>query len=154
MDTITVRPVATVFGGRSDPVDDHWAGVESAIVLDHRFSSDSLLGLDAFSHLDVVYVFHAVREGAVVEGVRHPRERLDWPLVGIFAQRAKNRPNRIGVSTCRLLGIDGRTIRVADLDAIDGTPVLDIKPHVTEMGPRGPVREPAWIEELMAHYWR
>ena len=87
-------------------------------------------------------------------GARHPRGRQEWPLVGIFAQRAKARPNRIGVSTCRLLGVTGRTIRVADLDAIDGTPVLDIKPYVAEMGPRTTVVEPEWIKELMTDYWQ
>ena len=150
---VTLRPVATVIGGRSEPVDDHWEGVEASIRLDDRFPPEALLGLDGFSHLDVVYLFHGVDEADIVVGARHPRGRADWPLVGIFAQRAKARPNRIGVSTCRLLGVDGRDIRVADLDAIDGTPVLDIKPHLVEMGPRGPVAEPAWVVELMREYW-
>ena len=150
---ITLRPVATVIGGRAEAVDDHWGGVEAVIRLDERFQPDALLGLEEFSHLDVVYVFHGVDEASVVAGARHPRGRPDWPLVGIFAQRAKARPNRIGVSTCRLLGVDGRDLRVADLDAIDGTPVLDIKPHLVEMGPRGPVAEPAWVVELMREYW-
>ena len=71
----------------------------------------------------------------------------------MFAQRNKARPNRIGVTTCQLLGVDGRTLHVRGLDAIDGSPVLDIKPHVTGFGPRGNVREPAWIKELMQDYW-
>jgi tRNA-Thr(GGU) m(6)t(6)A37 methyltransferase TsaA len=150
---VTLRPVATVIGGRSEPVDDHWEGVEASIRLDDRFPPEALLGLDGFSHLDVVYLFHGVDEADTVVGARHPRGRADWPLVGIFAQRAKARPNRIGVSTCRLLGVDGRDLRVADLDAIDGTPVLDIKPHLVEMGPRTPVTAPAWVGELMRDYW-
>jgi tRNA (adenine37-N6)-methyltransferase len=150
---VTLRPVATVIGGRAEPVDDHWEGVEATIRLDDRFPPEPLLGLDGFSHLDVVYLFHGVDEADIVAGARHPRGRADWPLVGIFARRAKARPNRIGVSTCRLLGVDGRDVRVADLDAIDGTPVLDIKPHLVEMGPRTPVTEPAWVEELMREYW-
>ncbi len=154
MERITITPVAMVVGGRTAPVDDEWEDVRADIVLDDRFPPDALLGLDGFSHLDVVYLFHAVDEAGVVDGARHPRGRADWPLVGIFAQRAKARPNRIGVGTCRLLGVEGRTIHVADLDAIDGTPVIDIKPHLEEMGPRGPVSEPSWVRELMAHYWR
>jgi tRNA-Thr(GGU) m(6)t(6)A37 methyltransferase TsaA len=111
------------------------------------------MGLDEFSHLDVVFVFHRVEEDDIVHRARHPRERDDWPLVGIFAQRGRVRPNRIGVSVCRLLGVDGRTVHVADLDAIDGSPVLDIKPHLVEMGPRSPVQEPSWARELMQDYW-
>jgi tRNA-Thr(GGU) m(6)t(6)A37 methyltransferase TsaA len=151
---VTVTPVARVVGGRAEATDDAWEGVEAAIVLDDRFEPDAVLGLDGFSHLDVVYLFHEVPESSIVVGARHPRGRPDWPLVGIFAQRAKARPNRIGVSTCRLLGVDGRTLRVADLDAIDGTPVLDIKPHLEEMGARTPVVEPEWARALMARYWR
>jgi len=111
-------------------------------------------GLDAFSHLDVVYQFDRVEEEDITLGARHPRGNPAWPRIGIFAQRAKARPNRLGVSTCRILHIDGLRIRVADLDAIDGTPILDIKPHMIGMGPRGEVREPAWAGELMERYWR
>ncbi len=67
--------------------------------------------------------------------------------------RAKARPNRIGVSRCRLLGVDGLSLRVEGLDAIDGTPVLDVKPWVAEFGPRGEVRQPAWSSELMRDYY-
>ena len=55
---------------------------------------------------------------------------------------------------CRLVSVEGLTITVEDLDAIDGTPVLDIKPYMLIFGPRGPVREPAWARELMTTYWR
>ena len=82
-----------------------------------------------------------------------PRSNPAWPEVGIFAQRAKNRPNRLGLSTCDLVAVEGSTIRVRGLDAIDGTPVLDIKPFMTEFGPRGSVRQPAWSRELMAEYY-
>ena len=73
--------------------------------------------------------------------------------MGIFAQRAKDRPNRLGLSTCELLEVRGDALEVRALDAIDGTPVLDIKPYMTEFAPRRPVRQPAWSHELMAGYW-
>ena len=148
-----MTPVAEVVGGRAEPIDDNWDQVEATIVLADRLPQEALAGLETFSHLDVVYVFDRVAEASIVAGARHPRGRQDWPAVGIFAQRAKMRPNRIGVSTCRLLEVDGRTLRVRGLDAIDGTPVLDLKPHVIEMGPREPVTQPAWMSELMAGYW-
>jgi tRNA-Thr(GGU) m(6)t(6)A37 methyltransferase TsaA len=152
-DEITLQPIGYVRGGRNQPVDDHWEGVECSIELTERYSPESLVGLDGFSHLDVVYFFHQVDPEDVVEAARHPRGNTAWPRVGIFAQRARMRPNRIGVGTCRLLKVEGRSLRVADLDAMDATPVLDIKPHMVEMGPRTPVIAPAWAKELMKHYW-
>lgn len=142
-----------VAGGRVEPTDDDWGAVEAAIVIDPRFGEEALAGLDAFSHLEVVFVFHLVDESAVATGARRPRGNPEWPEVGIFAQRAKDRPNRIGVSRCELLGIDSRELRVRGLDAVDGTPVLDVKPWMQEFAPRGDVRQPAWSRELMARYW-
>ena len=110
-------------------------------------------GLDGFSHVEVVFQFHGVDEQAVNLGARHPRGRTDWPRVGILAQRAKARPNRLGVTTCELVGADGLRLTVRGLDAIDGTPVLDVKPYMAEFAPRTPTRQPAWATELMAGYW-
>ncbi|MEK7660931.1 MAG: TrmO family methyltransferase, partial [Pseudomonadota bacterium] len=77
----------------------------------------------------------------------------NWPLVGIFAQRGKNRPNRIGSTICRLVSVKGKTIEVSGLDAIDGTPILDIKPVMQDFLPRSAVTEPPWAHELMLGYW-
>lgn len=153
-EAIELHPVGFVRGGRAEPIDDDWDTVDAVIELDaDRFGPEVVAGLDDFSHLDVVFVFDRVAESDVHLGARRPRGRADWPEVGIFAQRAKARPNRIGVSTCRLLGVDGLTLRVRGLDAIDGSPVLDVKPHVVEMGPREAVTEPSWMRELMQGYW-
>ena len=148
-----MNPVAVVVGGRQDVVDDDWGDVTAIVRLDERFPADAVAGLEEFSHLEVVFVFDRVDESRIEVGARRPRGREDWPLVGIFAQRAKGRPNRIGVSRCRLLRVDGRDLHVADLDAVDGTPVLDVKPWMQEFGPRGPVRQPAWATELMSGYY-
>jgi tRNA-Thr(GGU) m(6)t(6)A37 methyltransferase TsaA len=150
---MTVTPVGFVRGGRNDPRDDHWGSERAVIELDPRFDADALRGIDAFSHLEVVYVFDRVAESDVETGARHPRERHDWPRVGIFAQRGRGRPNRIGVSRCRLLHVEGTRLHVAGLDAIDATPVLDIKPYMREFGPRGGVSQPAWATELMTEYY-
>jgi tRNA (adenine37-N6)-methyltransferase len=153
-DDIVMRPIGWVRGGRIEADDDGWDAESCAIELDaSRFGPASLQGLDAFSHVEVVYHFHGVSEDDVVLGARHPRGRTDWPSVGIFAQRGRVRPNRIGVTVCPVDGVDGTVLRVRGLDAIDGTPVLDLKPYLLGFAPRGELREPAWCAEIMADYW-
>ncbi len=152
--SIVLTPIARVQGGRQEPIDDRWDGVRSAIVFDAlQFQADALAGLDAFSHIEVVFHFDRVSDDEIRSGARHPRGRDDWPKVGIFAQRGKGRPNRIGVCVCRLERIEGLALHVRGLDAIDGTPVLDVKPVMTGFLPRGEIREPAWAAEIMRDYW-
>lgn len=149
-----IEPIGHVRGGRIEPIDDNWDTETATIELDPtQWSPESLAGLDAFSHLDVVYLFHQVDPDAVTRDARHPRGNTEWPKVGIFAQRARMRPNRIGVTTCRLLGITGLSVLVQGLDAIDGSPVIDIKPHVREFTARGTIVQPQWMSELMINYW-
>ncbi|NKQ58701.1 SAM-dependent methyltransferase [Amycolatopsis sp. K13G38] len=149
-----LHPIGYVRSPRSEPVDDDWDSVTARVELDGAlFGPSSLQGLEEFSHVEIVYVFDRVTQDKVQRSTRRPRGNPDWPSVGIFAQRAKNRPNRIGVTCCRLLDVDGLTIKVRALDAIDGSPVLDIKPYMTEFGPREPVEQPSWSTELMSTYW-
>ena len=79
--------------------------------------------------------------------------RTDWPRVGVFAQRGKGRPNRLGATICRIVSVEGTRLKVQGLDAVDGAPVLDIKPVMSGFLPRGDVKEPAWAKELMQRYW-
>jgi tRNA (adenine37-N6)-methyltransferase len=152
--TITLKPIGHVRGGRSEPIDDDWDSVAARIALDaQQFSSDATASLGDFSHIEVVFHFNQVPDVEIQSGARHPRGRTDWPKVGIFAQRGKGRPNRIGVCVCRLERVDGLTLYVRGLDAIDATPVLDIKPVMKGFLPRGEIREPGWAEELMRGYW-
>lgn len=150
----TVTPIGWVRGGRAEATDDDWGEVEARIELDaERFSADALRGLDAFSHVEVVCLLDRVDPDAFELGARRPRNNPDWPEVGIFAQRAKRRPNRLGVTACALLLVEGLVVHVRGLDAIDGTPVLDLKPVMAEFAPRGTVRQPTWSSELMRGYW-
>lgn len=150
---ITLQPVGWVRGGRSDPSDDHWGRERAAIEIDPRLPEEALSGLDTFSHAEVIFFFDRVPVEKIETGARHPRGNPNWPLTGIFAQRGKNRPNRLGLCTCSILGVSGRMLSVAGLDAIDGTPVLDIKPVMREFLPRGAVRQPEWAGALMKDYW-
>ncbi len=151
---ITLTPVGHVRTTRADPTDDNWDAETTSIELDtSRFTADALLSLDSFSHVEVLYWFHHEEAATPTLGARRPPGRADWPLVGIFAQRGKNRPNRIGLTIAKVLKVDGTTLHVSGLDAIDGTPVLDLKPWMSGFASRGDVREPAWATELMAGYW-
>ncbi len=148
-----IAPIGTVRCTRTTPEDDHWAGTTATIELAPGIPAESLDGLSEFSHAEIVYVFDRVPPEKIVIGARHPRNNPAWPRAGIFAQRGKNRPNRLGVTVVRIVGVDGARLHVAELDAIDGTPVVDIKPVMREFLPRGELRQPAWASELMAHYW-
>jgi tRNA-Thr(GGU) m(6)t(6)A37 methyltransferase TsaA len=151
---IVMEPVGHVRGGRIAAVDDDWGKSRARIELDPaRFTAESLAGLEAFTHAEVIFVFDKVTDAEIVTGARHPRGNKDWPKVGIFAQRGKNRPNRIGLCTCRVIAVDGLSLEVEGLDAIDGTPVLDIKPLMSGFQPRETIGEPAWAQEIMKDYW-
>jgi tRNA (Thr-GGU) A37 N-methylase len=148
-----VQANGQVEGARDDLEDDYWGGQESCIVLSAGIPPEALQGIETFSHVEVLFLFDRVAASKVVLGARHPRNNRDWPEVGIFAQRAKARPNRIGSTICRVLRRDGPRLYVAELDAVAGTPVLDLKPVMAEFLPRGETRQPDWSRELMSHYW-
>lgn len=147
-----LEPIGFVRSTRTEPHDDGWSREVSSIVLAQPFDHRAVRGLEEFSHCLVVYVFDRAKWD-VSRMVRHPRGNVEWPEVGIFAQRAKDRPNRLGVAVCRVIVVEGSTICVDGLDAIDGTPVVDIKPWMDEFGPRSSTHQPSWSHELMRDYW-
>lgn len=151
---IKLNPIAYVQSPRAEIEDDNWGEVVSQIVLTDEFDADALLGLESFSHAEIIFYFDRVKREKVVSGARYPRGRQDWGKSGIFAQRGKNRPNRIGLTTVKILKRDGKILHVQGLDAIDGTPVLDIKPVMKEFMPRGELVQPRWVDELMRDYWQ
>jgi tRNA (adenine37-N6)-methyltransferase len=150
---LCIAPIGYVRGGRVAAIDDNWGGERACIELVDGYEPDALFGLSDFSHAEIIFYFDKVPDAKIEIGSRHPRSNKDWPLVGIFAQRGKNRPNRLGLCTCKVIGVSGSVLAVEGLDAIDGTPVLDIKPVMAEFLPRGQVRQPAWSSELMKDYW-
>jgi tRNA (Thr-GGU) A37 N-methylase len=145
---IELEAIGYVRDARSDAVDDNWGGAKSRIVL-----TDALDGIEQFSHAEIIYLFDRAPEQKIERGARHPRNNPSWPKVGILAQRGKNRLNRIGSTIVRVLERAGRELWVLELDAIEGTPVLDIKPVMQEFLPRSAVRQPEWSRELMTEYW-
>lgn len=153
-DRIELEPVAYVVGGRAEPTDDYWGGATSIIRVDaDRFPIESVKNLDSFSHIQVVFHFHKQDLDDLNLSARRPRNNPEWPEVGTFGHRNMKRVNRIGVSTVRLIKVDGLDLHVEELDAIDGTPVVDIKPYFQEFGPRGEVRQPEWVSEMLSEYF-
>ena len=150
-----LHPIGRVEGGRDEWAEDAWADVKATIRLDaETFTPGAVTGLEHFSHLEVVFVFDRVDQAAIRPNEPRPaRGNPAWPPIGVFAHRGPFRPNRLGVSRCRLLRVDGLDLHIQGLDALHGTPVLDVKPYHAEFGVRGTVVQPAWTTELMAAYY-
>ncbi|HUI88993.1 MAG TPA: SAM-dependent methyltransferase [Anaerolineales bacterium] len=154
MEKITLRPIGHVRNGRLRLADDNWCNVISEIQLDEYLPEESLDGIEAFSHIEIIFYFDQVAREKRIPLSRHPRGHKDWPKVGIFAQRNKDRPNHLGLTTVALIRRAGRSLIVKGLDADDSTPVLDIKPVFVEYLPHESIRQPDWSHELMKDYWR
>jgi len=150
MTEILIKPIGFVINNRFEKSDNNWSSVESRIELTDDFDSDSFDGIESFSHLEVLYYFH--KSEKTFKGSEHPRGDTKYPKVGIFAQRKKDRPNHIGATIVNLIKKHGKTLFVSNLDAIDGTPVLDIKPVFNEYLPKEDVIQPNWTRELMENY--
>ena len=150
---ISIVPIAKVNNNRKAIEDDNWGSVISTIELAENMSESSLEGIDEFSHLEIIFFFDKVADDNIQFEARHPRNNKEYPKVGIFAQRGKNRPNKLGVTIVELLERNNKKLIVKGLDAIDGTPIIDIKPVMKEFLPKGEVKQPNWSISLMDRYW-
>lgn len=149
---VAIQEVGIVHNRRLDPADtSHWGYEISTIHIDDRFPADCLHGLQQFSHVEVLFYFNQAREHASYRQ-RSPRGRTALPAVGVFADRGPRRPNRIGATICRLLAANGRKLTVRGLDAVNQTPVLDVKPVMREFLP-AQVHQPGWVADLLADYY-
>jgi tRNA-Thr(GGU) m(6)t(6)A37 methyltransferase TsaA len=99
----------------------------SQIVL-RQTLTDALDGIDAFSHIYVIFWMHKIPNEDRKTKKVHPRGRDDMPLLGVFATRTPHRPNPLGLTLVELLRVEGNVMTVRGLDAFHGTPVLDVKP--------------------------
>lgn len=149
---IPLVPIGFVRTVATEPVDENWNAVESLLEIEPALRP-GLRGLGDFSHVLVVTLLHGARFEAERHLVRRPRGRADMPELGIFAQRAKDRPNPIGITCVPLLGVEETGLRVRGLDAIDGTPVLDLKPHFPIFDSPSGARVPSWVDVLMQGYF-
>ena len=147
-----IKPIGKVHSEVTSGRDENWGDVVSEIEIAPEYAS-GLRGLESFSHILVIYWMHEAKFDSAKHLIRCPREREDMPLLGIFTQRAKHRPNPIGVTAVRLLSVTGGSLQVQGLDAIDGTPVLDIKPYVPAFDAAGDAVTPEWVTRLMTNYF-
>ena len=117
----------------------------SEIELIPAISEDSLEGIEAFSHLEIFFFFHKSKKPLVAKS--HPRNDKSIQKVGMFSHRSPHRINHIGHTIVKLIKKDGKKLVVLGLDALDGTPILDIKPLVTKFLPKGKIKQPEWINK-------
>ncbi len=144
---IEIAPIGFVRNDRHDPKRHDWADVESEILVNDELA-EQLDGLDDFSHILVLFWLDRVTAEERKPRKVHPQKRQDLPLVGVFATRTPSRPNPIGITEVRLLERRCNVLRVRGLDAIDGTPVLDLKPFLPGTETKEDIHMPAWAENL------
>ena len=151
MKSIEMLPIGRVENTVSEKKDTAWGGNVSTIILDDQYAG-GLSGLDQFSHAIILYYLDQAQFVKEKHLQRRPQNREDMPMVGIFSQRAKDRPNRIGMTSVEIVSVSGRTLTVKGLDAVNGTPVLDIKPYYPVYDRKEAV-VPGWVNRLMEHYF-
>ena len=148
---LTVRPIGTVKNYVTDRKDTAWGENVSDVILDRTYIG-GLKGLEDFSHAIIVFLLDQAHFDPEKHLQRRPQNRDDMPVTGIFAQRGKDRPNRIGITAVEILSVTEDCLAVRGLDAIDGTPVLDIKPYYPAYD-RKEAAVPEWVNRLMEHYF-
>ncbi|MFE0963929.1 SAM-dependent methyltransferase [Streptomyces fungicidicus] len=154
MPSFEITPIGTVRNDRTDVQHtDEWGAVRSTITVDERFGEACLQGLEGFSHVEVLFVFDQLPELDDYRAPRPYRGRPDLPPVGVFAGRGPRRPNRIGVTSCAIESVHGRELKVTGLDAVTGTPVIDLKPAMREFHPKD-ITQPEWVSAMMSDYFK
>lgn len=148
---IKLSEIGIVKNNVENKKDTAWGEDVSQIVLNEQLSG-GLKGLEDFSHVIIIYYLDKAAFDIEKHLQRRPQNRDDMPLVGIFSQRGKDRPNQIGMTSVKIVSVDNDILTVSGLDAIDGTPVLDIKPYYPVYDRRD-AAVPEWVDRLMEHYF-
>jgi tRNA (adenine37-N6)-methyltransferase len=144
---IILTPIGIVKNGVFKPGLNDWKKTVSEIEIDKKYQQ-ALFQLDEFSHIKVLFWMSQVPLKKRTLLKIHPRDRQDLPLVGVFATRSQMRPNPIGITTVKLLKINDNILSVQGLDALNGTPVLDIKPFIPGNDLPSKVIAPKWVKKL------
>ena len=151
MQDIVMKPIGYVQNDIENKKDVSWGNDVSTIMLNEEYYS-GLYGLEDFSHVTILYYLDQAIFDRTKHLQRRPQNRDDMPLVGIFSQRGKDRPNQIGMTSVQIVSVTDQCLTVKGLDAIDGTPVLDIKPYYPVYDKKD-AKVPEWVQRLMEHYF-
>ncbi len=152
MNEIIIQPVGYVSSPVTSKVDQNWGKIKSEVVLERTFSG-AFLGLEGFSHSIIVTYLHKAKYQKEKHLRRRPRNLETMPLVGIFSQRVKDRPNPIGITAVEIVKVKGDVLEVKGLDAINGTPVIDVKPYYPQYDKVDDSKVPEWVNILMQGYF-
>jgi tRNA-Thr(GGU) m(6)t(6)A37 methyltransferase TsaA len=139
-----IRPIGHVENGAQDIGFKQWKTLSSRLVIDEAYVQ-ALDGVEQFSHLFVVCRLHLPGKLLLK---RHPRDRQDLPVVGIFATRSQLRPNGLGLHLVKLVEKNESELVVEGLDAVDGTPIIDIKPYIPRHDVATNAAVPDWVHKL------
>lgn len=151
MESIVMKPIGYVKNNVENRKDVSWGEDVSSIMLNEEYYG-GLKGLEEFTHVTIIYYLDKAKFDREKHLQRRPQNREDMPLVGIFSQRGKDRPNQIGKTSVQVVSVSENCLTVKGLDAIDGTPVLDIKPYYPVYDQKN-AKVPEWVERLMEHYF-
>ena len=141
---INLTPIGFVKNAVIEPKKEDWQTITSEIIVNQDLN-EALSGIGEFSHIIVIYWMHKTPASERSIMKVHPKRNPNLPLVGVFATRSPARPNPIGIATVKLLECRGNILKVIGLDAIDGTPVLDIKPHIPGADSPTAAKTPGWV---------
>jgi tRNA-Thr(GGU) m(6)t(6)A37 methyltransferase TsaA len=150
--TISLNAIGQVVSPIEETIDEKWGDVISKIILLPEYTG-GLDGLEDFSHALIVTWLDKAKYERARHLNRRPRGLETMPLVGIFSQRAKDRPNPIGVTAVKIVAVATDYLEVQGLDAVNGTPVLDIKPYYPAYDRIDECKTPEWVDRLMKGYF-
>lgn len=149
---IQFQPIGMIKSPVTKMSQGNWGSVQSEIHLDKRYLP-GLKGLEDFSHIIVVFYLDRAAFMPSEHLLRRPRGQKEQPKVGVFAQRTKYRPNPIGISSVELLSVENNVITVKGLDAMDDTPLLDLKPYMPIFDKIDDARLPEWSGKFNKGYF-
>lgn len=146
-----MKPIGCVKNTVREKKDVSWGDDVSTIILNEEYYT-GLKGLEDFTHAIIIYHLDKAEYQKDKHLQRRAQNREDMPLVGIFSQRGKDRPNKIGMTSVQIVSVNDTSLTIKGLDAIDGTPVLDIKPYYPVYDKKD-AKVPEWVDRLMEHYF-
>ena len=152
MKEIKLTPIGFVSSPITKQTDENWGRIISRIVLQPGYIG-ALYGLEEFSHAIIITYLHQAKYEKEKHLQRRPRGLESMPKIGIFSQRAKDRPNPIGITAVKIVNVGDNYLEVQGLDAIDHTPVLDIKPYYPHYDKIDASEVPEWVNRLMENYF-